>query len=78
MPTGLLQSQDARAMPQMGTPYLQVPLCLIALSFKENEPCSKAALPCNDEMCPFLQTQHVMCNIRLGSAGRARTAPIFY
>lgn len=66
MPTSLLQ---------MGTPCLRVPLCSTALSFKEDEPCSKAALPCNNEkMRPFLQTQHV---IRLGSAGRARTAPFF-
>lgn len=49
---------------------------LTALGFKENEPCSKAALPRNNvKMCPFLQTQ---CAIRLGSAGRARSAPGFY
>jgi len=34
MPTGLLQLWDARAVPQMGTPCLQVPLCSQHLASK--------------------------------------------
>lgn len=75
MPTGLLQPRDAQAVPQMGIPCLQVPLCSTALSFKENEPCSKADLPCNSEkMCLFTDTT---CN-QIGISRQYKNCSRFY